>query len=86
MRGGFRANLVELAAADKSRGIGGLADLVHRAGDFRTGAARQLNQFREGFAALLTRGHARHPRRALPRHADEQGALRNRSYVLSLHI
>src|SRR6266849_1766626 len=43
VRSCFRANLVQLAAADERRGISRLAYLVYRAGDFRAGAARQLH-------------------------------------------
>ena len=53
VRGGFGANLVELAAADQSGGIGGVANLEDGAGDVSAGAARELDEFRQRFAALF---------------------------------
>src|SRR5216684_4156581 len=82
VRGGFTANLIELAAAHQRCGIRGIAHLEDGSSDLRSRAARQLDQLRKGFAALLARGHAGKAGRALPSDAYEQGALCCRDLVL----
>src|SRR5437764_3096907 len=85
MRGGLRANLIQFPAPDERRGIGGLAHLLHRSGNFRSSAACQLDQFRKRFTAQISRIDTRNPRVTLPGDTDQQGALGRRSYVLSFH-
>jgi len=71
VRGGFRTNFVQLAAADQRGGIGSFAQLEDGADNIGPGAARQLDQLGEIFAALLARGHARKTGRTLPTHAHK---------------
>ena len=59
---GFGANFIELAAADQRCGISLIAQLKHGSGDGGAGAAREFDQFSQGFAfrrAGCNSGHAR---------------------------
>jgi hypothetical protein len=78
VRGGLRANLVQLAAADKRCRVRRFAHLKNRARNFRAGTSGQLDEFQERFSPLLARRHARKARRALPAQADQQSAIRRR--------
>ena len=75
VRGRFGADFIEFAAADERGGIGGVAYLMNRGGNFGPSAARQFDEFVERLLAQLgehVRGDAL---RALECHADQQNAF-----------
>ena len=72
MRRGFRANLIQLAAAHESRGVHRIAHLQDAAGHHGARATRQFGEFGERLARRL--------RRALRRAARVRSALHAQPY------
>jgi hypothetical protein len=71
----FGLDFFEFAASDERSRIGPVAKLQHRANHITARAFRQLRQLDESVPLHLSRFSARHARRTLAPHTDEQNAL-----------
>ena len=82
VRGGFRANFVEFAAADQRGGIGGVAHLKNRAWQRRRPRCAPVRPIRRAIPGPVRRACARDALGALQCHADQQDAFGGCSVIV----